>query len=298
MASEQLPRAMQFWRDALATIGEKPTLWERRIAFERLWDEFPPPADMTYEPVGAGGVPGEWIIPPLAPTDRAILYLHGGGYVIGSLQTHREMVCRMALAAGSRALLIDYRLAPENPFPAAVEDAVAAYRWLLGQGIQHERIVIAGDSAGGGLTVATLVALRYFGLPLPAAGVCLSPWTDLAATGESLTTKAHVDPIVQKDLLLQMAAAYLGGADAQTPLASPLYADLTGRPPLLVQVGTAETLLDDATRLAERARQAGVDVTLDISEEMPHVWLVFGSFLPEAQQAIETAGEFMRKHLQ
>jgi acetyl esterase/lipase len=174
-----------------------------------------------------------------------------------------------------------------------VEDATTAYRWLLGTGVNPAGVVIAGDSAGGGLTAATLVALRDAGDLLPAAGVCLSPWVDLEGIGESMTSKAEADPMVQRDELLDMAKAYLGGADPRTPLAAPLYADLRGLPPLLIHVGTAETLLDDATRLAARARAAGVDVTLEPWEDMIHVWHFMASILPEGQQAIDRIGEFI-----
>jgi acetyl esterase/lipase len=240
-------------------------------------------------------VPAEWVVAPGADARRVILYLHGGGYTIGSINTHRELAARLSRAAAARVLVIDYRLAPEHPHPAAVDDATAAYRWLLANGVDPARIVVAGDSAGGGLTVATLVALRDAHTPLPAAGVCLSPWVDLEGSGESMTTKAAVDPMVQRDGLLKMAAAYLAGQDARTPLAAPLYANLSGLPPLLIQVGTAETLLDDSTRLAERARKAGVNVTLDPWEDMIHVFQAFATYLPEARQAIDRIGEFVKQ---
>ncbi|HEX4210552.1 MAG TPA: alpha/beta hydrolase, partial [Candidatus Binataceae bacterium] len=195
---------------------------------------------------------------------------------------------------GFRVLGIDYRLAPEHPFPAAVEDAVAAYRWLLAQGLQPSRIAVAGDSAGGGLTIATLVAIRDAKLAVPAAGVCLSPWVDMEGIGESMTSKASVDPVVQKQGLLGMAQAYLGGKDPRTPLAAPLYADLKGLPPLLIQVGEAETLLDDSKRLADRAKAAGVKVTLEPWKEMIHVWHLFAPFLPEGQEAIDGIGKYLR----
>jgi acetyl esterase/lipase len=197
-------------------------------------------------------------------------------------------------AAAARVLLVDYRLAPEYPHPAAVQDATAAYRWLLAQGCKPGRLAIAGDSAGGGLTVATLVALRDAGTPLPAAGVCLSPWVDLEGVGESMRAKADLDPMVYHDGLLQMAALYLNGLDPRTPLAAPLYADLRGLPPLLIQVGTAETLLDDSVRLAARAREADVDVTLEPWDDMIHVFQAFAGVLPEGQQAVDRIGEFVR----
>lgn len=273
----------------------EPTIPEMRANMETMAGIAQIPADVTRERVDAGGVPGEWVTAPGADAARTILYLHGGGYVIGSINTHRDLAARLSRATAARVLLIGYRLAPEHPHPAAVDDAVAAYRWMLSQGSDPARLTVAGDSAGGGLTVATLVAIRDRGLPRPAAGVCLSPWVDLEGLGESMTTKAAVDPMVQPDHLCKMAAAYLGGKDPRTPLAAPLYADLSGLPPLLVQVGTAETLLDDAVRLAERARKAGVQVTLDPWEDMIHVFQAFASMLPEGQQAIERIGEFVKR---
>jgi acetyl esterase/lipase len=240
------------------------------------------------------GTPGEWISTPTATNGLTILYLHGGGYVIGSINTHREMISRLARASGARALAIDYRLAPEHPFPAAVEDATKAYRWLLKQGVPSEKIVVAGDSAGGGLTVATLVALRDAGDRLPAAAVCISPWTDLAITGETMVTKADVDPMIRAEDARGGAARYHGETDPRHPLVSPLYADLSGLPPMLIQVGTSEVLLSDSTRLAERAEEAAVDVTLEPWEEMIHVWHFFAFMLPEGQQAIERIGEYVR----
>ena len=295
MASEQLQMIIQVLRSQPAQEGL--TFEEMRADFEQVTSFFPVPADVRCEPVDAGGVPAEWIMTPQATAERVILYLHGGGYTTGSVNTHRELISRLSRAAGARVLAIDYRLGPEHPFPAAVEDATTAYRWLLENGVEPTRIVIAGDSAGGGLTVAALVALRDAGNPLPAAGVCLSPWVDLEGIGESMTTKAEVDPMVQRDHLLAMAKAYLGDANPRTPLAAPLYADLTGLPPLLIHVGTAETLLDDSTRLAERARSAGVDVVLEPWEDMIHVWHFFASMLPEGQQALDRVGEFIRERV-
>ncbi len=214
---------------------------------------------------------------------------------MGSISTHREMAGRLSRAAAARVLLIGYRLAPENPFPAAVEDSVTGYRWLISTGVDPGKVVIAGESAGGGLTVATLVALRDAGDPLPAAAIPVSPWVDMEALGESMTTKAEVDPMATKEGIAEMAKAYLGGADPRTPLAAPIYADLKGLPPLLIQVGTSEVLLDDANRLAERAKSAGVDVILEPWEDMIHMWHFF-PMLPEGQQANERIGEFVRKH--
>jgi len=275
-------------------IAGRPTVQETRANFEQMAGMFPVAADIKCEPVSAGGVKAEWVTAPGADAGRAVLYLHGGGYVIGSINTHRDLAGRISRAAKARVLLIDYRLAPEHPFPAAVEDSVAAYRWMLGQGLKASRIAVAGDSAGGGLTVATLVAIRDAKLTNPGAGVCLSPWVDLEGVGDSMKSKAAVDPMVQKEALLEMAKHYLAGKDARSPLAAPLYADLAGLPPLLIQVGTAETLLDDSTRIAERARKAGVKVTLEPWENMIHVFQVFAPMLDEGQEAIDKIGEFVR----
>jgi monoterpene epsilon-lactone hydrolase len=294
MASQELSMVVNMLKSFRPQT--EPTIPEMRAGMEAMAGAAVIPSDVCCEKVRAGGVAAEWVVADGADPARVVLYLHGGGYVIGSINTHRELASRLSRAAGGRVLLIDYRLAPEHPYPAAVDDAVTAYRWLLSQGVSPSRIAVGGDSAGGGLTVATLVAIRDAGLPAPAAAVCLSPWVDLEGTGESMTTKAAVDPMVQRDGLLKMAAAYLAGQNPRTPLAAPLYANLSGLPPLLIQVGTAETLLDDATRLAERARKAGVQVTLDPWEDMIHVFQAFASMLPEGQQAIDRIGDFLRKN--
>jgi monoterpene epsilon-lactone hydrolase len=295
MASKELERAIELQRSLFQEFSTAETPEEFRSIYGRFLEQFPPPADVEVQPVNAGGVPAEWVIPPGVSAQRTILYLHGGGYVVGAPRGYREMVSRIARAAQAQALTIDYRLAPENPHPAAVEDAVAAYRWLLGSRVEPGRTVLAGDSAGGGLTAATLVSLRDQGDRLPAAGVCICPWVDLEITGKSMDTNAEADPLVKRDVVTNMAAGYLQGQDPRTPLASPLHAELRGLPPLLIQVGKSETLLDDASRLAERARIAGVDVTYEAWPDMIHVWHAFGSFLPEARQAIDRIGEFIRQ---
>jgi len=270
------------------------TTAERRAQYERAEKVFPTPPEVKVERVNAPAAPAEWLRPPSAAPGRVVLYLHGGGYVIGSPRSHRHLAAAVAGAAGASALLLDYRLAPEHPFPAAVEDATAAYRWLLDQAIAPEHIVIAGDSAGGGLTVATLLALREARVPLPAGGVCISPWVDLTCSGASYATKAAADPIVRRAGVEEMARAYLGATPPRTPLASPLFADLRGLPPLLIHVGSDEVLLDDAVQLAERAKAAGVDATLEIYDRMIHVWHWFLPMLDEAQTAVEAIGRFVR----
>jgi epsilon-lactone hydrolase len=292
MSQQQLQQIIQMLK--AQPIAGHPTVQDMRTNFDQMGALFPVAADVKCEPVNAGGVKAEWVTAPGADAGRAVLYLHGGGYVIGSINTHRDLAARISRAAKARALIIDYRLAPEHPFPAAVEDSVAAYRWMLASGLSASRIAVAGDSAGGGLTVATLVAIRDAKLANPGAGVCLSPWVDLEGLGDSMKTKASVDPMVQKDALVEMAKHYLAGQSPRSPLAAPLYADLAGLPPLLIHVGTAETLLDDSTRLAERARKAGVKVTLEPWENMIHVFQIFAPMLDEAQQAIDKIGEFVR----
>lgn len=295
MSKGQLENLIGRIRERSGEAGQ--TLAAMRADMEATVKVFPVEEDIACATVDAGGVAGEWTAAPGVAEERVLLYLHGGGYAVGSIASHRSLVGRLSRAAGMRALSLDYRLAPENPFPAAVEDGRAAFLWLVGEGIRPERIVIAGDSAGGGLTLATLLALRDGGHPLPAAGVCLSPFTDLALTGESLQTKQEVDPMLTLAGARDFAVWYLGKTDPRTPWASPLYADFTGLPPLLIQVGTAEMLLDDATRVAERARAAGVEVTLEPWEDMIHVWQFFAPFLDEGRQAIARIGEYCRERM-
>jgi epsilon-lactone hydrolase len=289
MASEQLGKVIE--RVKSQPQNPNASIEQRRAGMERISERVAP--DVTCEKVSAGGVPAEWISAPGAAADRVILYLHGGGYVIGSINTHRAMIARIARASNARALAIDYRLAPEHPFPAAVEDATAAYRWLLAQGYKPGKIVIAGDSAGGGLTLAALIAIRDSRQPLPAGAVPISPWTDLEGTGESVRTRAAKDPMVTIENLSSSAKQYYGAHDPRDPLVSPLHADFRGLPPMLIHVGDAEILLDDATRVAARARAAGVQVELEVWDEMPHVWHVFAKILPEGQQAIDKIGKFV-----
>lgn len=267
---------------------------ERRARMERLARRNPPPRGTEFQGLDADGVCAEWVKGRGARDNRAVLYFHGGGYYGGSLSTHRGLAARLSLEADARLLLVDYRLAPEHPFPAAVEDATRAYRWALRQDISPERLAVAGDSAGGGLAVAAMLELKASGDPLPAAGVCLSPWLDLALTGESIESKASADPILRVSDLPFVAQCYLGSADPRTPTASPLYGDLTGLPPILIQVGTDEILLDDSRRFAERAGQMGVSVQLEIWEEMFHVWQAYARIFPEGRKAIEKIGEFLR----
>jgi len=289
--------------DSLVTLlrsrpgPETPDVAEIRARFEKMGEFLGGAPDGKCEKVDAGGVPAEWVTAPGCDPMRAVLYLHGGGYVIGSINTHRRLAYDISAASGARVLVIDYRLAPEHPFPAAVEDAETAWRWLLQQGFATSRLAIGGDSAGGGLTLATLVNLRDRKLGLPACAVAISPWVDLEGVGTSITARAAQDPMVQKDGLLWMAGLYLNGKDAKTPLAAPLHAELKGLPPILVQVGTAETLLDDATRIAEKLHAAGVDVRLAIWPNMLHVFPLFAPILSEGRDGCLEIGNFIRSRI-
>lgn len=258
---------------------------------------FPLPEGVSVEAVDAGGVPAEWVKAPGARKNSVLMYLHGGGYALGSAATGRHLAAALSETAASPVLSVDYRLAPENPFPSAVEDAVAGYRWLIRQGAGPERIAICGDSAGGGLTVAALVALRDAGDPLPSAGICVSPWVDLTCSADSYRTRAGTDPLITHENIVWFANLYLGGEDPKTPLASPLFADLEGLPPLLIQVGSEEVLLDDSIGLHSRARAAGVDSTLEVWDDMIHVWHVFFQMLKEGRDAISRIGEFLEARI-
>jgi acetyl esterase/lipase len=294
MASEQLKKVIDIARSQQPSSASEPTIEQLRAGMEKVAERVT--TDVQCKPTIAGTVKAEWVVPPAADTERVLLYFHGGGYVMGSINTHRAMVARMARAAGARALVIDYRLAPEHPFPAAVEDATAAYRWLLAEGCKPRKIALAGDSAGGGLTLATLLALRDAQIPLPACAVPISPWTDVEGTGASVKTKASRDPMVREADLLRYGKLYAENTDLRNPLLSPLYGDYRGLPSLLVQVGEAEILLDDSTRVAERAKQAGVQVDLEVWDEMVHVWHVFAKLLPEGRQAIEKMAAYVVAH--
>jgi epsilon-lactone hydrolase len=296
--SPQLSRILAALRARSAT-RDTLSVAESRAAFEGLPRVCPLAEDVRVRAVAVAGVPCEWLWSggTEAPEEarRALLFLHGGAYVLGSLATHRDLASRLGRAAGVPVLAVGYRLAPEHPFPAALEDACAVYRETVAAA--GRRWAIAGDSAGGGLALATLLRAREAGLPLPAAVACLSPSVDLAGTAESMRTRAAADPVIQQRFLDLTAGLYLGGHDRRDPLASPLYADLGGLPPLFLQVGEAETLLDDSTRLASRARAAGVAVELAVWPRMFHGWQLYARLLPEGQQAIEELGEFLRRRL-
>lgn len=258
---------------------------------------YPKPADITWEGTDAAGVAAEWVVPDDREPGRVVVYLHGGGYATGTVESFRGLCSHLARATRARVLAVDYRLAPEHRFPAALDDALRAYRHVLSVGYAPEHIALAGDSSGGGLVLGTLVSLRDRGEPMPATAVCLCPWTDLTLSGASVEANADQDPMVSASTLELMADAYLGELDRRTPTASPLFADLAGLPPLLVQVGSAELLADDATRFAERAEAAGVDVTLQLWDDVFHVWHSFADLVPEARDAIARIGTYVDQQL-
>ena len=295
MASSELQAVIEQLRTN--PLDPNATVDELRASFP----EAPAPEGTSATPVDAGGVPAEWVVADEADPDRRLLYLHGGGYVICGPATHRDLAGRISQASGVSLLVIDYRLAPEHPYPAAVDDALAALRWMINNGpggAAPARVTfVGGDSAGGGLTLSTLVAARDVGVGRPDAAVIISGWTDLACSGDTIRTRADIDPMVTESLLQRMAGEYLQGGDPKQPLVSPLYADLQGLPPLLMQVGEAEVLLDDTTRVAEKAKAAGVDVSLEVYPEMMHIFQLFAPVLPEGQQAIERIGTFLKQYV-
>lgn len=274
------------------------TIDEARRGMESLTKLASLPSKTKVEKITFNSISAEWICANEAHDDRVILYLHGGGYNICSPNTHRELAAHISMASGAKVLLPDYRLAPEQPFPSALEDATSAYRWLLDTGLTSENIAIAGDSAGGGLSIATSISLRDAGEPSPASIACISPWTDLEMSGNSINTHAEIDPMLNLQSMKIMASNYIGEGDPRSPLISPIYADLKGISPLLIHVGSDEMLLDDSKRIAEKAKSAGVDVTLKIYDQMWHAFHLNARLMPEAKNAIEALGSFIRKHFE
>lgn len=284
-------------RELIASRPRATDVAQRRRDIDARGLAFGLASDVTVQKVTAGGVPAEWTSTPGTDASAVVLYVHGGGYVIGSLDSHRHLVGEISRASGVRALALDYRLAPEHPFPAPVEDTLAAYRFLLESGIKPGRIAIAGDSAGGGLVVAAMLAIRGAGLPQPGCGWCISPWVDMQSSGASMVDNAPRDPTVQKAGILDMAGLYLNGADPRSVLASPIHGDLRGLSPLLIQVGAVETLLDDSLMLARKAALADVYVDLQVWPEMIHVWHQWFTQLGAARRAIAAGGAFVREYV-
>jgi monoterpene epsilon-lactone hydrolase len=296
MPSQAMQDLIDAFRDQQKASASQapPTLEERRAAFAPAGRVHPVPDDVLVREVTAGGVPAHWLAAPGTDPGRVLLFLHGGGFEFGSLRSDGELAARLGRASGTRVLFPEYRLAPEHPFPAAIDDVLAAWRWLrTDQDLSARSIAVAGDSAGGGLAVALLVALRDAGEALPAAAALMSPTVDLTSSGASMTERADQDPISTPAMLRQFASDYLAGADPKTPLASPLFASLTGLPPLLVLVGTADLLLSDSERLATAAAKAGVEVILEIGQGLTHVYpILLGT--PEAAEATEQVGKFLQ----
>jgi epsilon-lactone hydrolase len=284
---------------ALLTEKPRPVGWaERRQRLDEVGSVWPVADDVKLEAVDLEGVPGEWSIVPGSDPARVLVFFHGGGYCSGSIVSHRRMVTEAGRAGGVRTLSVGYRLAPEHPFPAALEDATTAWRFLRKLGVAARNIAIGGDSAGGGLTVALLTRLRDAGEDLPGCAWLVSPWTDLTMSGSTLDTKEAVDPLIHKAYLCELADAYVpAGIDRKDPRFSVLYADLQGLPPMLIQVGSAETLLDDATRFAGAAGSADVSVTLEIWPHMIHAWQLWNARLEPGRRALVSAGAFLRRHL-
>jgi monoterpene epsilon-lactone hydrolase len=291
MASQQLMAVKEMMRN-MPRPATRPSVEQQRAGME-AGASFPAPDGVAIRDLQIAGRAARRYLARGARADRGVLYLHGGGYVIGSLNTHNGLMARLSVACNATVVGLDYRLAPEHPYPAAVEDAVAAYDFAL-QHVSAEHLIIAGDSAGGGLTLACLQALKARGKPMPAGAALLSPWTDLTASGESVHTRAKADPMIQASDLKEMADHYRSTHDAATPGISPLLGDLTGLPPLLIQVGDSEILLDDSTRLAQKARQSGVHAELRIFEEAFHVFQAFPD-LPESDEALQEIGSFFNK---
>ena len=297
MASQEaqaINEIIKAYRDSVVPDGPPPTVEQQRAGADASMEAVGTmPDDIDVQDANANGVPGLWITPRGAATDRVVMYLHGGGYVVQSSRTHLKLASHIAVQSNCKVLSIDYRLAPEHPHPAAVTDALAAYRHLLDSGFAPERIAISGDSAGGGLTIATMVAARDAGLPQPSAGIPLSPWVDLEGTGESMDSNAANDFMVGRGALATMANLFVGAGSKRDPLAAPVYAELQGLAPLYIQVGGHETLLDDSTRLAALAARAGVEVRLDVFPEMQHVFQVFVGQMPEATEAVARIGAYL-----
>lgn len=282
-----------FLANLQASTPENPSVEEQRATYEMAGSAMPVSPGVTVEEISLGGVPGLKLTPDTVEAGRTLLYFHGGGYVIGSPNTHKGMVSEIAKAMRATAYSMDYRMAPETPFPAAVEDGLASYKALLDAGVMAEKIVISGDSAGGGLTLATAASIREAGLPMPAALAPISPWANLANNGATYQTKADSDPMITQESIDGMAATYLNGTSATDLLASPVNADLSGFPPMLIQVGSEEVLLSDSTLLAARAGEAKVPVTLEIWPDMVHVFHYFFPMLTDARTAIARMGRWV-----
>jgi epsilon-lactone hydrolase len=295
MASKENAALIASIRGAPPLTGTSPAEWRKQ--FDAIYADFPFPANVTREHVALNDdVDGEWFRHEVN-NDAAILYVHGGGYMVGSTCSHAPLIANLVVSSGIDALGVNYRLTPEHPFPHGLNDMVMAYEFLLADGYSPARLAVAGDSAGGGLGAALLLAIRDRGLPLPACAVLISGWYDLTTSLPSLDRNVPFDPLVMRDVLEAMASAYVpSGQDRRNPLISPLFSDPTGLPPLLIQVSTHEVLADESAVFAQNAQKVGVATTLEMVDEMVHVWHQYAHLVPEAKEAIASAGAFIRKH--
>ena len=276
-------------------LTPRKTIEEQRQSMDAVADQLPPDPSVEITPVHANGTACEWLDWPEFETNNILFFTHGGGFCIGSARTHRDLASRMAKEVGARVLNVDYRLAPEHPFPAAIEDVVQAYEWLLSEGHSPQNVCVAGDSAGGGLTLSLLLALKENSIPLPACAVCMSPLTDNTRSGATFEARTHLDPIVTPETSRENSRNYMGASgDPKDPLASPLFGDLSGLPPIQILVGTAEILFDDSRRFAEKANASGSDVELQIWDDMIHIWPYFAQAIPEGREAISEMARFIR----
>ena len=297
-AQEYLAQVRAYQEAAIGSASAVPTLEDMRAGADVVMEVVGTmPVGVAIEEACVGGLSGLWFKPQGAERDAVIMYLHGGGYVLQSANSHRKLTAHLALQSKCNVLSVNYRLAPEHPHPAAVTDAMVAYKWLLDNGYAASKIAISGDSAGGGLSLALLLAAKRDGIPQPAGAAVFSPWVDLVGTGESMDTNAGADLMVNRHALGLMASMFLAGGSPEDPLAAPLYGDFAGVAPLFIQVGGDETLLDDSTRIAAKASQAGVPVSLEIFPEMQHVFQAGVGMIPEATEAVAKAGHWLRELL-
>jgi monoterpene epsilon-lactone hydrolase len=299
MVSKQSDQLVELFKRMKATIAADPnlTLDDVRLIMEHLADATTEPGGIDYIEVEINGVPAMWAIPKRCAEDRVLLCAHGGGYIAGSMYTHRKMYAHYAKAVGCRALIVHYGRAPENLHPGPVNDMATAYSWLLKQ-VTPNHIALAGDSAGGGLAITTMLRLRQLGLPLPTASMPLSPWVDMEASGQTFESNKDRDVLISREVIQMMAATFLGEqGDRRDPLANPLFGDLRGLPPVYIEVGSHEVLLDDSLALAEALKKADVDVTLEIFPEMQHIFNLLAGTAPEADQAIGKYAQWVRPRL-
>ena len=299
MPSDAYNAALAAMKERLAETADSPPpdVATIRSGFEAGYAAMPVADGVGFAPVDAGGVPAEWVTPPEVEGNRAIVYLHGGGYVVGNLNTHRHVVSRLALAAKARLLNVDYRLAPENPYPAALDDALAAWQWHLASGGDAARTAVSGDSAGGGLAIALCMKLRDEGLPQPACAAPISPWTDLTFSGDSMTERAERDPLLAgSDALSGMVMAYAASVDAADPYISPVFGKFEDLPPMMIQVGTEEVLYDDSTRVVKGIEGAGGSVEFRPWQDMMHVWHLLAGVAPESEEGIAELAAYIATH--